>query len=596
MQLRALQEGMQKRLGELGDRVNHLRLVPRRDAKPDSECRTAPGDPDPAVPGRGPRLTRLANWAKSARARIEGLFSRFGGKGASPGFAKPALGRLRSTPHGLCRIEGEDRVVQVRQVGDRLEARPLAIHGEQANAKSRKRAGLSVTYALSEISCSHERLELPQIDEHLLPPVIEQRASGGQFGRGEMEISWIQVKTTPTMRDLLVVTVDRQAADTAVADIQADGYRVGRIVTPEVALASLLRKCSKEPGLHSTQAIVHLGELVGSVGFMVDDELALGREFPLAVEEGIAPPSSPAGLAGPDEDFLEPVIEEISRSLMLLNHRFQGRKVERILLASDCHPIERLRKLCMERFHVPADLFLDAVDIDTRAFGEGEIAQRRAAAWILPIAAAAVQLDATANINLLPAHIRNVRTLNKMVLASASCLLALALGMSVAHTPNLRRTADLEDALEESVRHLEINQYQIDELKQLYVQRMRASGQHANLVGRREPVLVLQTTLNHLSAIAPDHVSIERLDLGQLHRDEPALTMVIKGEVRAASVSVVQEQFNAFVEGIRRRPELSTMFINPVQIETPPGETESKLTFDITIAYSQQGGSHATQD
>jgi len=587
---------MQKRLGELGDRVHHLRLVPRREATPDAEHQTEPGDRDPGAPGRSPRFTWLTSWVSAMRARIDRLSSRFGGKRASPGRAKPSLGRLRSNHHGLCRIEGEDRVVQARLVGERLEVRPLPTTSEKANGKGNKRSGLSVTCAVSEISCSHERLELPVIDEHLLAPVIEQRVSGGQFGGAEMEISWIPVKTTPTMRDLLVVTIDQQAAENTVAEIQADGHRVDRIVTPEVALASLVRKFNKEPGQHSTQAIVHLGEQVGSVGFMVDEDLALGREFPLAVEEGIAPPSSPAGLASPGDDFLEPVVEEISRSLMLLNHRFQGRKVERILLASDCHPVERLRKLCTERFHVPAELVLDAVDIDTSAFGEGEIAERRAAGWILPIAAAAIELDPTANINLLPARIRKSRALNKTVLVAASFLLALAMGMSIAHAPTLRQVADLTEAHGESTRQLEINQYQIEELQELCIQRMRASGQHANLVARREPLLVLQNTLKHLSDIAPDYVSLERMDFGQLHRDEPALTMVMQGQVRAENAAVAQEQFKDFVEGIRQRPELSTMYIKPVQIETPPGEAFSTLTFDITISFPQQGGRNVTQD
>lgn len=500
---------------------------------------------------------------------------------------------------GLARVEGADRLVHATEGGSGIVVMPVALAASKEGAQRASRIGRvrrkgpkgGIVFPIEDLSLRHERLTLPAMKPAMLANAIRQHCTAGQARGSGLEISYTADRPHEDPSDLLVVSVDREVSETTVNNLLADGYRVQRLVSSAAALVGLLRAVGKNAEMEGATVLLHLGQEIGSVAFLSGGVFGLGREFRIpdrSSEEG-ASEDEPGDAPGHDGEFYDQILEEIDRSLLLFNHKFRGELVGRILLSSDRDRIEPLRRLCSDRFGVQTGLLIDEVALDTSAFGSGDLARRRAALWILPIAAAVLGLREDPDVNLLPSIYIARRSRRRALALAMGIVLATALGMAayhgsqvataLSHFHDLRVYADLNDKMDQEVR----------QLASLRRERTDAIHHLEFMAEKRAPLTVLRGVLGLLANSAADSLFIERVDLGIAAGDNSHLVLRLQGKVIAETSAAVQDQFIAFYEALKANHLFEQATVRPLEIEGI-AEGRSLLKFDVVAPITKEEG------
>jgi len=499
--------------------------------------------------------------------------------------------RARARPACACMdVAGEERRVCVSIAGQTLRARPFAPEGDAAHwvqQLTRPRgSGPAVAVPLQDLSLRHERFQAPPAKPAWIARAVEQHFAG-EPGHP------VEICATPERpdqpHDLLVVTAAREAPARLARAVEARGHRVARIVTAATALSALyLRTATDER--RDPIVIVHLGASLGTAAFVYGGRLVLAREFPLPGGERetgahdaaqTAAEPSPAGAAPPEsgEEFEAAVREELQRSLMLFNHRFQGAPIEAIYLSSDLHPTRPLLHAWPQRLGIPAEPLRAQLALDLSGFGAGEVAEARAERWLLAVATAALELPGAPAIDLQPEHLRLRPLRRRVITAAATLVLGAALAMTAYGGFTLSTAHRIAAMLRGYAARAAAMEAMIDELDQVRVERAEVQRQGAFLAAKQRPARAAARLLRYLSTRVPPELCLEALTLsaGQVG---PRVTLT--GSARGATASAAQAQFGAFYRALEQAPALAAVEMQPLELVEEGPET-SALRFELQL-------------
>jgi hypothetical protein len=502
-------------------------------------------------------------------------------------------GRLRHA-WGLTHTGEGYRLVRAREGPSGIVVSP-ATPDETAGPRpalraARKRAGgRAVVYPIQDLSLQHERLNLPPMTQAMTANAVEQHCLAGHAQESAVEISYVADRPDEDPGDILVLSVDREVSEATAATLKADGYRPRRLMSAASVLTALVRATGASMLGEGAVALIHLGDELGSVAFVSDGTLVLGREFPLQgpPAEGKLEVLGPES-TDPEAARITDILEEIDRSLLLFNHRFRGEPIERILLSSDRDRIEPLRRSCIERFGITTDSLIDQLDLDTTAFGEGELARRRVELWTLPIAAAVAGLRDDPDINLLPAtHLTDQAWQRAGAIATAA-VLAVTVGMAAFYTSKVALTARLSRTVDYYAdRQAEMDE-EVNELAHLGIERIAAANRLTFISQKRMTLAVMRHVLDHLANAAPDSLFIDRIDFGSATENDARTIVRIRGRVIAERSADVECQFSSFYADLKANRLFAEASVHPLTIGSLPGSEKSILSFDIVTPIGEE--------
>jgi hypothetical protein len=432
----------------------------------------------------------------------------------------------------------------------------------------------------------------------LLASAVEQHCMASRAVGSDLEISHAADLAEENPGNLLIVSVDRAVSWATVANLQADGFRPERCISVSAALVSLLRTAGQDPLHDITTAIIHLGNEIGSVAFLVDGAFVIGREFRMPEAPSPSrPDADETALAEPPiSDRQEEILEEINRSLLLLHHRFHGRQVQRLLLSADDEPLDELRRRCIQRFGVETKALIDTVRVDTTSFGEGELGRRNAGMWVLPIAAAVATLQGESGIDLMPAFSKIERARQRVMAIATAIVLASGAGMVLHHAIKAKTAVEFVQALEGYTTQQTKMDAQVADLVAIGTARTAAVNRMTLLSRKRAPLVVLQGALGTLAAAAPESLFVEQVDFGTMPGCDAQMTLRIKGKVSAANSADAQDQFSSLHAALQRNPLFTHATVRPLEIGHPPGGQQSVLNFDIVVPLNAEDGSDGGSD
>jgi hypothetical protein len=447
----------------------------------------------------------------------------------------------------------------------------------------------TVVFPLQEISLRHERLNLPPMSPALIEKAVRQHCISAQPGAPDLEISYVADKGSKRPNDLLVVWTQREVVESKITALADDGYQVRHLVTPTVALIALLQATGYAGAAEGSTVLIHLGEQTASAACYTDGVLVLGREFALLRRPSPGDEAPDGSDPEHKSERIEHILDEISRSLLLFNHRLRGKRVARILLSSDHYPVEELVPLCQERFEVAAGLLIDEVDLDLSGFGEGLAAKEAAAPWILAIATAVAGLSEAPGINLFPTALA-ARQRRRMVVALATgTAMLLLLAMAMYHLSYFMTTSSIMDRLQAHVVLAEATDRAVDNLDELRLGRLQAGQQLEFLRQTQQPAAVLREVLQALSLAATDSLCIDETELHSAAHDGGRLTIMVRGRVTTSSSADAQAQFNLFYEHLKANSVLRHASVGPLEIESVTDGRRSVLNFELLAQMEQDG-------
>ncbi len=497
----------------------------------------------------------------------------------------------RSEAIGVCRFGKVYRGVLARRERTGYVVSLIAAAEQAASwprAMRRIAARQGVAFAIQDLSLHHERLQLPPMEPALLARAVEQHCMASRAVGSDLEISHSAGFSTADAADLLIVSIDRLVSQSYADQVQADGFRPERFVSPSAALVALLRVAGRESLSAGSTAVIHLGSEIGSVAFVSDGAFVIGREFRMPEPRGQDGATGAGASVQPDTSRQDEILEEIDRSLLLFHHQLHGRAVQRILLSADDEPLEALRQRCAERFGIQAEALVDAVELDLSAFGDGELGRRRAGLWALPIATAVASLCDECAIDLLPAVSRAERARRRALAVSAALVLALGAGMGLHHALRVSMAAELaRDLKSYETRQLEMDD-QVAELIAVGSSRTTTHQRLDLLATKRVPVRLLRDALGVLAAAAPESLVVEQLDFGADPSHDSDLLLRVRGRVSAMNSADAQEQFARFHAALRPSPLFAAAEVRPIEIGYPAGSRLSVLTFDIVAHLNKE--------
>ena len=488
---------------------------------------------------------------------------------------------------GLAQIAGSDRLVRVRIGPQGIVARPaVSADSEQTREAEqqpvRRVAGGGIIYPLQDLSLQHERLNLPTINPDLIDSAVRHQLAMQQGSVEELEVSSTTDPEQSVSAGRLVIAVSSAVSHACADALTERGYQPRRFLSSATALTTLLREAGTPEARRGNSVLVHLGEAIGSAAFISDSALILGREFRIdALDE------EPRHGEGGGEDgtpALERILEEIDRSLLLFNHVLSGRNVDRILLSSDQQPTETVRRQCEEKFGIPVAMLFDVVAIDTSGFGTDEIAQGRAAQWILPIAAAVADLCGSPELNLLPAAHLAKQKQRRACTWAVGIVLGVGLCMGGYHLSRVMTSRSLCKDLLKYQTTSTVIAAMTDALLDVQAARRQANAQLAFLAREQRPLRSLQHVLGLLSHSATDSLIVDRLDFGRVARGEDGLVLRLRGRVIGPTSAEAQAQFNVFWQQLQEDPALSRAELMPLSIRADRQSAGSILAFEIVGA------------
>lgn len=495
--------------------------------------------------------------------------------------------RPRREAWGLVQIAGSDRLVRVRRGRGGLSAEPVVAEAvASARIPARRVAGGEIVYPLQDLSLQHERMSLPTLNPELIDSAVRHQLALQQGNLEDLEVSSTEDPCPSIGADRLVIAVSSAVSQDVAENLTARGYHPRRFLSPATALTVLLCEAGTPELRAGNSVLLHLGETVGSAAFVSDGALVLGREFRIDVlEEGEEP--------GPlSADAVERILEEVDRSLLLFNHKLSGRTVNRILLSSDQYPTESLRRQCEEKFGIHVEMLFDGLALDTSGFGTDEIAQSRAAQWILPIAAAVADLEGAGELNLLPADHLVAHQRQRRLHVGIWVVLILGLAMSAFHASRVMNSRALCRDLLRYQSTSAVMAAMSDELLHIQAARRQASRQLGFLSREQRPLRNLQHVLALLSRSATDSLMIDQLTFGRITEGEEDLAIQLRGHVVGPTSATAQSQFNAFWERLAADPVLGEVEVMPLSIRAHPQSAAGTLTFEIVGRLAAEETSH----
>lgn len=539
--------------------------------------------------------------------------------------------RIRDT-WGMVRAPQEIRLVRASADSSGIRVRPERIPLQPDGSLRRgdwRLPGRSVVHPISDLSLRHELLNLPPMSSRVLHKAVWQHCLGTQSDDAEIEVSYARNARAGQEQDLLVVWASRSVVAEALESVTRCGLTVQRLVTPAVALTALLRAAGRPGDAAGSTVLVHIGPQNGSVACYTDGELVLGREFPLPEIAAIHPADDPdatgseSGGAGrrpaPEassaEEIEEQILEEISRSILLFNHRLRGKRVARILLSSDGAEIDWLAVACADRFSLPTSRLIDELALDLSAFvalpiasaagaltpaAEAESdeattadASRRArdaaAPWVLPIAAAVCGYSAEPDINLMPAIFALQQHQRVGIRIATGVALFGFLAMSLYQIPYFFATSSIVRDLHAHTTLAQTTDRIVTGLVDLRGERERAQSRLDFLAARQQAAAVAHAVLGTLAAAATDSLWIDEFELTRSLDDETQLELRILGKIGSSTSALAQAQFNTFHTRLRSSPHLAAADVGPLQIETRHDGSSSLLSFELIALVAADG-------
>jgi|GEM_PF-2988177 len=511
--------------------------------------------------------------------------------------------RGKKSAWGLSRTGGVERLACATRTAEGFHFslaadRPAATR--PALGKRGPRGGPSVVALLADLASRHERVELPPMKPAQVRRAMEFRMEAAAAKNEGAEGSYAPCRPEKP-NDLLVVTASREAVAGLLRDLRDAGYRVERVVTPAAALAGMVQAIRPAREEEQATALVHFGEDVGSVAFLLGGALVLAREFrmpkPAAgwVEEAVA-----GSLPRLDPSFRDHLIGEIGRSLLFFNTRFRGKPVARVLLSSDLDGVEEMLPACAEKFGEGTELLVDWIGIDASGFDEDEAeGRRKTILWLGAFAAATVGLTGIPDIDLTPAAQVRERGRARAMRLAATAFLSLAAVMTLDHISHLDRSRRFSGAQETLARHVAGADERIVRSHDTAEARARAAEQLALLESARSPVRAFRGALQAVSLASTDSLVIEHLSLGHPDDDAGSFSMNESGALRlrlAGSVSVssgaeAQRQLDVFLASLREDCLFREAKAPSLRMEAREGVGGSVLRFEMEVPVDRQGGS-----
>ncbi|MFH1679760.1 MAG: hypothetical protein ABIH26_03850 [Candidatus Eisenbacteria bacterium] len=500
---------------------------------------------------------------------------------------------------GLVRVGGADRLARATRTSEGFLFSPAAERGTSGPGPGgpRPRGGPGVVALFSDLASRHERLELPPMKAAQVRRAMALRMESMAAKDDGTEAAYAP-SNTEKPNDLLVVTASREAVDGKLRRLREAGHRPERLVTPSAALAGLIRAIRPAREEESATALVHFGEEVGSVAFLVGGALVLAREFRMPkpstgwVEEVVSGREPRLDLS-----FRDHLIGEIGRSLLFFNTKFRGKPVGRMLLSSDLDGVEEILPACAEKFGEGTLLLIDWIELDCSGFGEGAEGRRKAGLWLGAFAAAVIGLTGAPDIDLTPASEVRGRKRGRATGLATAALLSLAAVMALGHLSHVRQVRRLAGAEENLALLTRAADDRITASREAGEARLLAAERLAFLDGARAPLRAFRGALRAVSLASTDSLVVESLSLDRPeegpHTDlaeaaEP-LRLRVRGAVSGRSGAEAQRQFDAFLKRLRENRLFREAEPRPLRMEAREDPSGSVLRFEIGVPVERQG-------
>lgn len=489
---------------------------------------------------------------------------------------------------GLVRLESEDRLVFAEKTGDGIQ---LALPADEAEGGKSLR-GPHVVAVLSHPLVRHERLELPPLSKQQIKHAVEQYRVTQGVSEGESEASYCRLGSGAST-DVLITSVPMDVAEGAFGELSESGYHVDALVSPIVAMVGLLSECSTVLDETTASMIVHLGEDIGSVGFVHEGRVLLGRDFRMPQRQPVASfdgasletmesEAERAPLESTGGEELDAVVGEIQRSLLYFRHQFRGQEVGRVLVSSDVAGLEERVARCNERLTEPVQETIRAIRLD-KADVPG------ANPYVSAIAAAVVGVSGYPAINLVPHRVQRERRTRALRRASFVAIAAATAAMAVANVKMLARNhavrADIRAELE---RNAEVDEAVVV-LQNTYAGRETARTKQAFLRQKRNTIVALTQALRVLSRSEGDSVVVADIELERTQEEGDAsgvLTLRVAGSVSDVDQASSQSQFNTFYEDVTGHERFAETDLEPLELTTIDGR-RSVLSYSFSTRISE---------
>lgn len=492
---------------------------------------------------------------------------------------------------GLVLAEGEERLVRASRGKDGIVLSPSsekwsveAFSSDRSDNARRSQPG--VTALLSDLSLHHETVSFPSMKPQQMMKAIDHWLTSRPPEDGGVEVSFSRGPDASN-GDVLVVTVGKEGARKAVRKIADRGYRVDGLSTAVTALVALISEMCLEIGVDEVTVIVHLGEEIGTIGFVRGDRLLLAREFRIpeaaavVAEEDETESSSPYGAA-----WKELVATEIARSLLFFNHQFKGKQVDRVLLSSDTDSAWEILPVCVEQLKTKVELIVDAIGFDVSGFGEGERAKRTAGKWVSAIAAAVAGLNEKPDINLLPTEALAERSWKRVSLLSTTVFSCLIVAMFTFHIYHVFQAYSLESDIGRYESRILTAKRDVALLGDVREERLTAMERFEFTEHGKQPIRFFAEALRVLSIASTDGLVVESVILGNDGNGRPDFVKTF-GSVSGTDAADVQSQFNRFFRALRESPVFHGAQVAPLRILGSNVERGAVLSFEIQASVEE---------
>jgi hypothetical protein len=490
----------------------------------------------------------------------------------------------RSSAWGLVQVAGGDHLVRAIREGETVVVAPAGFLLPRPDALDhdpspvRVPRGAPVTAVVADQAMRHEREVLPPVSKGQIQKAVVQKRRALAVQRGGAEVCLITDEPADP-RQLLVVSAPQTATVAARDRAISRGYRVRRLTSAAVSLASLLRASEGEGAPGGATIMVHVSERIGTVACVRGGRLLLAREFRIPRPEG----ETEAPTIGPQR--IDHIVGEIARSQLFFNHELSGIEQRRIFVSGDVDGTDELVAACRERFEVPVLATLDALDLDLSPFGPGPMGRHRALRWSGAIAAAVDGLDPTPTINLLPARDRAHQEIRRTVATWTGLFVLVASGLGVAQMGLLGAERATATDLESARRGFLAVEEEVARLAEVREARDAAARIQGFLDGRRASIRITEEAIRALSIAAPDSLTIDRVDIDCAFVDPTTsgvLMVEIQGTVTGVDAVAAQHDFNRFVSDLRKTTLFEGAALEPFESHPRGGAGGATLRFQLS--------------
>lgn len=423
---------------------------------------------------------------------------------------------------------------------------------------------------LSEAAATHRVMLIPPMSAEDRALFLDREIARESRAKSLVGHTVLQrVDGPPPKDEVLLAALAEEEASPALAGLLHARLPPRLVTTGALALATVAYVLSPWP-VDQPVAVAHWGSRGLTIIVIDDGALKFTRDVPHLVVPGI--------------DAREWFVTEVQRSLRQYTQTTKGAAVAGILIGSIDAQFEDAVSDVGARLGLQVASLNDAVRalLPEEEEGADEAAPRAAGAFVLPLGAALLAPQETAN--LLPPSIEAGRRRRLLVrgAAAAGALLVLALGYAswgasgevatyrrvAAQAANARQAREAEAAGRERVKRERETQYQ------------RIALLKSDPLG--DPPLA--DVFREISRAAPEGLRLERL---LLTREASAMTLRIAGRVESVDLARAQAEFNRFYFGLERSPLVAEVVLNPpaaskVTIQQgPPQAVEGRTARDF---------------